>query len=65
MFAAACGKDALSKGAHAGNIVKQVAIIAGGNGGGRPDTAMAGGKDKQKVEEALSAVQNIITDMIK
>ena len=65
MFVAACGKDALSKGVHAGNIVKQVAIVAGGNGGGRPDTAMAGGKDPAKIDDAIASAEKIISDMIK
>ncbi len=65
MFASSCGKDAVSKGAHAGNIVKQIAVIAGGNGGGRPDTAMAGGKDASKLREALDSAMEIITNMTK
>ena len=56
-FAAACGKDAVKAGAHAGNIVKAAAVIAGGNGGGRPDSAMAGGKDAAKIEEALASAK--------
>ena len=64
-FACACGKDAVSKGAHAGNIVKQVAVIAGGNGGGKADSAMAGGKDASKLEEAVASVCDIIAQMIK
>lgn len=60
-----CGKDAVTKGAMAGNIVKQIAQICGGNGGGKPDFAMAGGKDISKVDEALSSVQNIVKDMVK
>ncbi len=64
-FAAACGKQAISKGAHAGNIVKEVAKAAGGNGGGRSDSAMAGGKDISKVGEALSRAEDIIKEIIK
>ncbi len=58
-FCAACGKDAVGKGAHAGNLVKETAKIAGGNGGGKPDIAMAGGKDISKIKEALAAVEDI------
>ena len=58
-FCAACGKDAVGKGAHAGNLVKEAAKIAGGNGGGKPDIAMAGGRDISKIKEALAAVEDI------
>ena len=63
-FACACGKEAQQKGAHAGKIVKAVAQIAGGNGGGRPDMAMAGAKDVSKVDDALVAAKQIILDMV-
>ncbi len=47
------GQDAVDKGAHAGNIIKEVAKIAGGGGGGKPNMAQAGGKDPSKVDAAL------------
>ncbi|MGM9645305.1 MAG: alanine--tRNA ligase [Eubacteriales bacterium] len=56
-FIAMCGKDAVAKGAHAGNILREVSAITGGKGGGRPDTAMSGGKDISKIPEALSYVK--------
>ncbi len=59
-FVAACGKDAVSKGAHAGNILKNISAIAGGKGGGRPDSAMSGGKELDKIDEALSAVAALL-----
>ncbi len=59
-FAASCGKDARSRGAHAGNLVREIARIAGGNGGGRPDSAMAGGKDPAKMNDALAAAKDIL-----
>ena len=58
-------EEAVKAGAHAGNILKQVAKIAGGGGGGRPDSATAGGKDPSKLEEALEAVNNIVASMLK
>jgi len=64
-FATACGKDAVSAGAHAGNIVREIAKIAGGNGGGKPDMAMAGGKDVTKVQEALDALGGIVSSLLK
>ena len=64
-FAATVGKEAQGKGAHAGNIVRAVAKIAGGNGGGKPDMAMAGGKDPSMVEKALEAVETVLSDMVK
>ncbi len=59
-FLAACGKTAVAKGAHAGNILKTISAIAGGKGGGRPDSAMSGGKDLEKIDEALSAVSSLL-----
>ena len=64
-FAACCGADAVKMGAHAGKLVKEIAAIAGGSGGGRPDSAMAGGKDVSKVSEALEAAEGILKSMIK
>lgn len=64
-FACACGKEAIAKGAHAGNIVRAVATVAGGNGGGKPDSAMAGGKDLSRVDEALNAAEKAVEEMIK
>ena len=64
-FAAACGKEALALGANAGKIVKAVAQAAGGNGGGKPDMAMAGAKEPEKVESALSTVKDTVFSMLK
>ncbi len=64
-FACYCGKDAISAGAHAGNIVRGVAQIAGGNGGGKPDSAMAGGKDISKITEALEKSVEIVKGILK
>ena len=59
-FACMCTKAAIAKGLKAGKIVRAVAQIAGGNGGGKPDIAMAGGKDITKADEALYAVKGIV-----
>ncbi|MDD6275347.1 MAG: alanine--tRNA ligase, partial [Clostridia bacterium] len=64
-FAAACGKEAIAKGVKAGDIVRAAAQKAGGNGGGKPDFAMAGAKDITKVDEAVSAVADIVASIIK
>jgi len=53
-------KSAVEKGAHAGNLVKQLAQITGGNGGGRPDFAQAGGKDASKIDEALARAKDLV-----
>ena len=64
-FACACGKDAISLGAHAGNIVREIAKAAGGSGGGKPDMAMAGGKEIAKIQDALNSAEEILATMIK
>jgi alanyl-tRNA synthetase len=60
MVIAMVTKDLVTDGFHAGNIAKQVAQIMGGGGGGRPDTAQAGGRDASKLDEALASVKEII-----
>lgn len=57
---ASVSKELIEKGYHAGNLVKEVAMRCGGGGGGRPDMAQAGGKDPQKLDEALKAVFTLI-----
>ncbi len=53
-------KDVIEKGYSAGNIIKEVAKVAGGSGGGRPDMAQAGAKDVNKVDEALARVKDLL-----
>ncbi len=60
-FLAACGKEAVQKGIKAGDIIKQVSAIAGGSGGGKPDSAMGGGKDPLMLNNALAMVDNVVS----
>ena len=60
-FVAACGKEAVGLGIKAGDIIKQVSAIAGGSGGGKPDSAMGGGKDPLMVDNALAMVDNVVS----
>ena len=60
-FIAVCGKDAVKNGAHAGKILGEVSAVTGGRGGGRPDSAMSGGKDVSKIGEALALVEALLT----
>ena len=60
LTAAGCGKDAVKAGFHAGNILKQVSAVAGGKGGGRPDSAMSGGSDFGKIDDALAEAAKIL-----
>lgn len=61
---AVAGKDAVAKGIHAGKLVGTVAAVMGGKGGGRPDSAMAGGKDVDKLDEALMTARKTAEEMI-
>ncbi len=64
-FVCSCGKEAVAKGAHAGNLLKQVSAICGGGGGGRPDSAQSGGKIVENVPKALAEAENILLGMLK
>ena len=59
-FMAVCGEQAVKNGAHAGKILSQVSAVTGGKGGGRPDSAMSGGKDVSKIPEALALVEALL-----
>ena len=65
MLAAACGKASLARGAHAGKLVKAIATMVGGGGGGRPDSATAGGRDASKLASALEAAAETLKGMLK
>ena len=62
---AVCGKNAIAKGVKAGDLVREIAKLAGGGGGGRPDSAMAGAKDLSKLDDALAAVEQTVKSLIK
>ena len=64
-FIAVAGKDAVANGVHAGKLVGAVAAVTGGKGGGRPDSAMAGGQDATKIDEALKKAEEIVETMSK
>lgn len=64
-FVAMASKSAIDRGVHCGKIIKEVAKIAGGGGGGRPDMAQAGGKLPEKLDEAIDKVCSIIETLVK
>jgi len=64
-FIATATADVVSKGVHCGKLIKKVASIAGGSGGGKPDMAQAGARDSAKIEEALAAVPAAIEELLK
>ena len=64
-LAVGVGKNALARGLKAGALVKQIAAIAGGNGGGKPDFAMAGIRDTSKIDDALNAVESIVKENLE
>lgn len=64
-FACMCGENAVKKGAHAGTIVREIAKIADGSGGGKPESAMAGGKNIEKLGDALAAAESILNKTLK
>ena len=64
-FLAVCGKDAVARGIKAGEIVKLVCTTCGGSGGGKPDSAMGGGKDATKVDNALALVDDFVSSKLK
>lgn len=62
---AVCGKEAIAMGVKAGDLVRETAKLAGGGGGGRPDSAMAGAKDLSKLDFALESAPEIVKGLIK
>ena len=63
-FLAVCGKEAVARGIKAGDLVRHVSAICGGKGGGKPDSAMGGGSDPLKVDDALAAVDDFVSEKL-
>ena len=63
-FLAVCGQEAIAKGIKAGELVKLVCTACGGSGGGKPDSAMGGGKDALKLDDALAQVDNFVASKL-
>ena len=63
-FLAVCGKDAIAKGMKAGELVKLVCTACGGSGGGKPDSAMGGGKDATKLDNAMALVDDFVASKL-
>ena len=63
-FLAVCGKDAVAMGVKAGDLVRSVCTICGGKGGGKPDSAMGGGTDVLKVDDALASVDDFVSKVL-
>ncbi|MFC7681339.1 alanine--tRNA ligase [Paenibacillus sp. GCM10028914] len=63
-FVVAVPQELVKKGLHAGKLVKEVAAVCGGGGGGRPDMAQAGGKDPSKIKEALKRAEELVSQNV-
>lgn len=63
-FMVCAAKSAVDRGVHAGKLVKEIAAVAGGSGGGKPDSAQAGAKHPEKIEEALGAAQRLLSQQL-
>ena len=64
-FLAVCGKEAVARGVKAGDIIKAIAPICGGKGGGKPDSAMGGGSDLLKLDDALAALDDFVAGKVQ
>ncbi|MBQ3211817.1 MAG: alanine--tRNA ligase, partial [Oscillospiraceae bacterium] len=64
-FQCVCSKAAIEKGVKAGDVIKNITAIVGGKGGGKPDSAMGGGSDVSKLDEALKAVEAYVNEKVK
>jgi alanyl-tRNA synthetase len=63
-FLAVCGTDAVARGIKAGELIKAVTSVCGGSGGGKPDSAMGGGRDASKLDNALAVADDYIIEKL-
>ena len=63
-FVAVCGKNAVARGIRAGDLVRAVSAVAGGKGGGKPDSAMGGGSEVLKIDDALAIVDDVVAQKL-
>ena len=63
-FVAVCGKNAVARGIRAGDLVRAVSAVAGGKGGGKPDSAMGGGSEVLKIDDALAVVDDFVAEKL-
>ena len=63
-FVAVCGKNAVARGIRAGDLVRAVSAVAGGKGGGKPDSAMGGGSEVLKIDDALAIVDDFVAEKL-
>ena len=63
-FVAVCGKNAVARGIRAGDLVRAVSAVTGGKGGGKPDSAMGGGSEVLKIDDALAIVDDFVADKL-
>ena len=64
-FQCVCSKEAIAKGIKAGDVIRNITAIVGGKGGGKPDSAMGGGSDVSRLDEALKAVESYVNEKVK
>ena len=63
-FVAVCGKNAVARGIRAGDLVRAVSAVTGGKGGGKPDSAMGGGSEVLKIDDALAIVDDFVAEKL-
>jgi hypothetical protein len=63
-FLCVCGKEAVAAGVKAGDLIRQISAIAGGKGGGKPDSAMGGGTDVSKLDAAVASLKPFVEEIV-